>query len=71
MTDVIDRACEREEEMRQDALAELARRNRQTACESARFCAGCEVEIPEGRRQAVPGTQLCVDCQGLKEERER
>lgn len=26
-------------------------------------CAECGEEIPEGRRQAVPGVRLCVACQ--------
>lgn len=37
--------------------------------ESAEFCATCDVEIPQARRLAVPGCQLCVDCQGLQEVR--
>ena len=35
--------------------------------ESATECEGCGIDIPEARRQAVPGCQLCVDCQGLRE----
>jgi phage/conjugal plasmid C-4 type zinc finger TraR family protein len=30
---------------------------------SLSHCAECSEEIPEGRRQAVPGVRLCVDCQ--------
>ena len=30
---------------------------------SLSHCAECEAEIPEGRRLAVPGVRLCVDCQ--------
>jgi len=26
-------------------------------------CAECGAEIPEGRRQAIPGVRLCVACQ--------
>jgi len=59
----MDRAQAREEEMRQDALAERARRARPEAAESALVCAGCEQQIPEARRLAVPGCQLCVECQ--------
>lgn len=29
----------------------------------ARYCAECGDEIPEARREAVPGVQLCVGCQ--------
>lgn len=31
--------------------------------ESLQFCAECEEEIPEKRRQAIPGVKLCIDCQ--------
>ena len=37
--------------------------------ESAEDCDSCGVEIPQARRLAVPGCQLCVDCQGLREVR--
>lgn len=30
--------------------------------ESLRECAECGEEIPEKRRQAIPGVKLCVDC---------
>ena len=30
-------------------------------------CEWCEVDIPEVRRQAVPGCTMCVDCQSVKE----
>lgn len=26
-------------------------------------CEDCDAEIPEGRRKAVPGVRLCVNCQ--------
>ena len=26
------------------------------------YCAGCGEDIPEARLQAIPTTQLCVDC---------
>ena len=63
MTDVFDRAQEREEEMRQDALAKQARQAQTVAGDSALVCAMCEEPIPEGRRQAVPGVQTCIECQ--------
>lgn len=62
MTDVFDRAQEREEEMRQDALREQALRS-QLEGESATHCAICEDPIPEGRRLALPGVKTCVPCQ--------
>jgi len=30
---------------------------------SLSHCADCDAEIPEGRRQAIPGVRLCVNCQ--------
>jgi phage/conjugal plasmid C-4 type zinc finger TraR family protein len=40
---------------------------------SAKWCVGhgCGERIPEARRKALPGVQLCVDCQILFEETER
>lgn len=69
MTDVFDRAQERELEMRQDALAEQARRVQPAAGDSALVCTMCEAEIPEGRRQAMPGVQTCIECQKDIEKR--
>ncbi len=63
MSDPIDRAQEREQEMRQDALADQARRAQIPAGDSAEFCAVCEQPIPEGRRLALPGVQTCIECQ--------
>ncbi|WP_234082346.1 TraR/DksA C4-type zinc finger protein [Azonexus sp. R2A61] len=64
MPDDMDRAQEREQEMRQDALAEQSRRTQMMqAGDSAEFCVLCETEIPQGRRMAVPGVQTCIECQ--------
>ena len=60
----MDRAQEREEEMRSDALAELARRAEgRPLLASAKVCQECGEGIPVGRRIAVPGVQLCIECQ--------
>lgn len=64
MTDVFDRAQEREEEMRSDALAERYRRAHGHAPRlSASACIHCDSVIPEARRLAVPGVQTCIECQ--------
>lgn len=64
MSDDIDRAQAREEEMRSDALAERDRRAHGNAPRiSATACLHCDTPIPEGRRLAVPGVQTCVECQ--------
>lgn len=38
-------------------------RSRLPEGESLLECRECEAPIPEGRRRAVPGVQLCVKCQ--------
>lgn len=34
---------------------------------SAKFCTKCAAAIPEARREAVPGVQICVVCQSASE----
>jgi phage/conjugal plasmid C-4 type zinc finger TraR family protein len=34
------------------------------------LCALCEAEIPEARRNAIPGVRLCLACQN-EQDRER
>ncbi len=45
-----------------DEAVERARR-RLVSGESARECAECGLEIPEARREAIPGVQFCIACQ--------
>jgi len=73
LTDDIDRASEREAEMRADALFEQARRaglQGKTVADSAEYCeaSGCGVRIPKARRVAVPGCLYCVACQERQEK---
>jgi phage/conjugal plasmid C-4 type zinc finger TraR family protein len=35
--------------------------------ESRGHCAECGAEIPEARRQAIPGVRLCIECQERKD----
>lgn len=60
--DIYDRATEREEEFRDDAIADVLRRLPQDAFDHP-FCACCEEPIPEARRRALPGVDRCVECQ--------
>ena len=69
MTDDIDRAQAREQEMRSDALAEHARHVQPAAGDSAKVCTMCDGEIPEGRRRAIPGVKTCIECQKDIEKR--
>lgn len=58
------------------STAEAVARARQRAervgnTPSARFCAECDDPIPEARRRAIPGVQLCVDCQSGRDRSRR
>ncbi|NBR52456.1 MAG: DksA/TraR family C4-type zinc finger protein [Rhodobacteraceae bacterium] len=37
--------------------------------ESLTHCAECEEEIPQARREAIPGVKLCIDCQKERDGR--
>ena len=39
--------------------------------ESLTHCEECEAEIPQARREAIPGVRLCVQCQSEKDDEER
>lgn len=79
MSDDVDRAQEREAQLRQDALARQGRRAARFAgLPAAEFCGehltgsvGCGEPISAARRAAVPGCQLCRDCQVLDERLHR
>ena len=45
-------------------------RSRLPRGESLLRCEDCDAEIPEGRRQALPGVRLCVECQSERDRRE-
>lgn len=71
MTDFFDRAQARELQLREDALREQTRRAGlagKTAADSAAKCA-CGAQIPEARRNAVPGCQRCVKCESAQERK--
>lgn len=72
MTDDIDRAQAREEQLRDDALRDQARRAGlagKTMADSAMECIDCDAPIPKARRWAIPGCQRCVACQSISEQR--
>ncbi len=52
----------------EDAVAEA--RRHLTQGDSAEFCEECDAHIPEARRKAIPGVQLCIKCQTAMEESE-
>lgn len=45
-----------------DELARM-KQHRTPIGESFTECAECGEEIPEARRNAIPGVKLCIDCQ--------
>lgn len=45
----------------------MDRRTKQSMSVSLTECAECGEEIPEARRVALPGVQLCVWCQEVLE----
>lgn len=71
MTDVFDRGQAREQEMRDDAIAEFKRAHPANAADSAIHCHWCDEPIPDGRRIAVPGVQTCIACQMQFEKEQR
>ena len=42
-------------------------RSRLPQGESLLECEECDAEIPEGRREALPGVRLCVECQSERD----
>jgi phage/conjugal plasmid C-4 type zinc finger TraR family protein len=38
-------------------------RSRLPRGESAKVCRECDAAIPDARRKAIPGVQLCIACQ--------
>ena len=58
MADQVDVASEMDDVL---MSAALSFRPRFTGV-SATHCAECGDKIPEGRRAALPGVQLCVEC---------
>ncbi|MBN8452234.1 TraR/DksA C4-type zinc finger protein [Accumulibacter sp.] len=74
MSDLVDRASRRETEMIQDLFADQQRRaalSGKKASDSATVCRECGDPIPDDRRAAYPGTDLCVECKRLLERKER
>lgn len=74
MTDISDRATEREHELLSDALYAQTRRaglQGRTMDDSAQVCEDCGEPIPQARRWAVPGVQRCIDCQISHERAKR
>ena len=50
----------------QDALAKL-RAQQQASGPGLAQCEECAADIPQARRDAVPGVRRCISCQGARE----
>jgi phage/conjugal plasmid C-4 type zinc finger TraR family protein len=64
MADVIDTAQERADLI---LAAQIQAARAPVAGVSAMFCLDCDRPIPEERRAALPGVELCVYCKELAE----
>ena len=53
-----------------DSAVEEAR-SRLAVGDSLEFCEECDAEIPERRRQAIPGVRLCIQCQSEMENSDK
>jgi phage/conjugal plasmid C-4 type zinc finger TraR family protein len=51
----------------QDELARMKQHGRKSSAPSRSHCAECDEPIPEARRSAIPGVQLCVECQAERD----
>ncbi|OQX10865.1 MAG: hypothetical protein BWK73_19095 [Thiothrix lacustris] len=67
MADDIDVAAERSESERHRFIAARVR----FVGESAHECRECGNDIPELRRKALPGIQICVECAAALEAQTR
>lgn len=64
MADIIDRAQDQTNIWTQRQIEAHSNKLRWQARQpSAEYCEQCGEEIPETRRVAIPGVQLCVTCQ--------
>ncbi|MDF7662381.1 TraR/DksA family transcriptional regulator [Erwiniaceae bacterium L1_54_6] len=66
MPDIIDIAQERAAEMLAHQIAAARPKSAAVGCT---FCESCEAPIPEARRRAIQGVELCVTCQEIKERK--
>ena len=46
-------------------------RSRLPKGEGLSHCEECDAEIPQARREAIPGVRLCVACQSELDERQQ
>ena len=64
MADDVDIAQEREQTIIDSALAN---RPQQYSGESEHYCIECDAVIPNQRREALPGVDVCIRCASARE----
>ncbi|TKV11703.1 TraR/DksA family transcriptional regulator [Citrobacter sp. wls619] len=69
MADEIDRDQVFNERTLESQIASA--RLKKTAHPSLCYCRLCGEDIPEKRRQSVPGVSLCTDCQEIADRRRK
>lgn len=69
MADELDRAAGYSDRERDAGVARV--RAQMGAGPAARECDECGDDIPQARREAVPGARLCVPCLTEAEHRQR
>lgn len=65
-----DEAVQEQIDATVDAAVQLAK-SRLPSGESLSKCDECGDAIPEGRRKAIPGVRLCIECQSELEKKLR
>jgi phage/conjugal plasmid C-4 type zinc finger TraR family protein len=61
-----------QEQIDAGVASEVSRiRSRLAQGESLHSCEDCDEEIPEARRQAMPGVRRCIRCQEEADERDQ
>lgn len=68
MTDEADLASKYESLERINGISLAARNMHKRSLISLTHCLECGAEIPEKRRQAEPGCELCVECKSWQEK---
>jgi RNA polymerase-binding transcription factor len=72
MTDVIDRACELEQQQLEQALAAAKPQAEQPQeFNGHRYCLVCDIELSTKRLIAHADAVRCVDCQHLHEHQQK
>ncbi|MBU2539153.1 MAG: TraR/DksA C4-type zinc finger protein [Proteobacteria bacterium] len=69
MSDDADRASEYETMERAHAITQAARSMAKRSAVSLTHCLECGEKIPDKRRQAEPGCELCVQCKAGMEKK--